>query len=42
VLDGPDTAIRIVDMWIGTAMREARYIRRLLKIRRLEERFARD
>ena len=42
LLDGPDAAIRIVDTWIGTAMREARYIRRLLKIRRLEERFARD
>ena len=42
LLDGPDAAIRIVDMWLGTAMREARYIRRLLKIRRLEDRFARD
>jgi ribose 5-phosphate isomerase B len=41
-LDGPDAAIRIVDVWMGTAMREARYIRRLLKIRRLEDRFARD
>lgn len=30
-------ALRIVDTWIGTAMREARYIRRLLKIRRLEQ-----
>lgn len=39
LLDGPDAAIRIVDTWLGTAMREARYIRRLLKIRRLEERF---
>jgi len=37
LLSGPDTAIRIVDVWLGTAMREARYIRRLLKIRRLEE-----
>jgi ribose 5-phosphate isomerase B len=35
---GPDAAIRIVDRWLGTAMREARYIRRLLKIRSLEER----
>jgi ribose 5-phosphate isomerase B len=37
----PDTvaAIRIVETWLGTPMREARYIRRLLKIRRLEERF---
>ena len=35
----PDTAtaIRIVDVWLGTPMREARYIRRLLKIRRLEQ-----
>ena len=32
----PD-AIRIVDTWTATAMREARYIRRLLKIRRLEQ-----
>jgi ribose 5-phosphate isomerase B len=36
---GPEEAIRIVDMWLATPMREARYIRRLLKIRRLEERF---
>ena len=37
----PDTAtaLAIVDVWIGTPMREARYIRRLLKIRRLEENF---
>lgn len=35
----PDAAaaLRIVDTWTGTAMREARYIRRLLKIRRLEQ-----
>ncbi len=39
LLPGPDAAIRIVDTWLGTPMREARYIRRLLKIRRLEERF---
>jgi len=39
LLTGPDAAIRIVDMWIGTPMREARYIRRLLKVRRLEENF---
>lgn len=39
LIDGVDTAIRIVDTWIGTPMREARYIRRLLKIRRMEERF---
>lgn len=39
LLDGPEAAISIVDTWIGTPMREARYIRRLLKIRRMEERF---
>jgi ribose 5-phosphate isomerase B len=39
LLPGPDAAIRIVDMWLGTPMSEARYIRRLLKIRRLEENF---
>ena len=32
-------AIRLVDIWLGTAMTEARYIRRLLKIRRLEDSF---
>jgi ribose 5-phosphate isomerase B len=37
LLSGADAAIRIVDTWMGTAMREARYIRRLLKVRRLEE-----
>jgi ribose 5-phosphate isomerase B len=37
LLAGPDVAIRILDVWIGTPMREARYIRRLLKIRRLEQ-----
>jgi ribose 5-phosphate isomerase B len=37
LLDGPDAAIRIADVWIGTAMKEPRYIRRLLKIRQLEE-----
>jgi ribose 5-phosphate isomerase B len=33
-----DAAQRIVDIWLSTPMREARYIRRLLKIRRLEDR----
>ena len=33
------TAIRLVDIWLGTAMTEARYIRRLMKIRRMEESF---
>ena len=30
-------AAEIVDTWLATPMREARYIRRLLKIRRIEE-----
>jgi ribose 5-phosphate isomerase B len=34
---GLEPALRIVDTWVGTAMREARYIRRLLKVRRLEQ-----
>ena len=35
----PETAaaLRIVEVWLGTAMREARYIRRLIKVRQLEE-----
>jgi hypothetical protein len=37
-LDAP-AAIRIVEVWLGTPMKEARYIRRLLKIRRLEDAF---
>ncbi|HJR59510.1 MAG TPA: ribose 5-phosphate isomerase B [Vicinamibacterales bacterium] len=37
LLPGIDAALRIVDTWTGTAMREARYIRRLLKVRRLEQ-----
>ena len=37
LLSSHEAAIRIVDVWLGTAMREARYIRRLLKIRRLEQ-----
>jgi ribose 5-phosphate isomerase B len=32
-------AIRIVDVWLGTPMREPRYIRRLAKIKRLEDSF---
>ncbi|HYT67744.1 MAG TPA: RpiB/LacA/LacB family sugar-phosphate isomerase [Vicinamibacterales bacterium] len=32
-----DAALRFVDIWIATPMTEARYIRRLLKIRRLED-----
>ena len=42
LLDGPAAAIQIVDVWMGTAMQEARYIRRLLKIRRLEQDFDKD
>jgi ribose 5-phosphate isomerase B len=34
-------ALRIVDVWLATPMREARYIRRLVKIRRLEDEFTR-
>jgi len=34
-----DEARQIVDAWLSTPMREARYIRRLLKIRRMEEKF---
>jgi ribose 5-phosphate isomerase B len=37
LLPGPDAAIRIVNVWLGTPMKEPRYIRRLLKIKRLEE-----
>ena len=32
-------AKEIVDVWLSTPMSEARYVRRLLKVRRLEERF---
>jgi ribose 5-phosphate isomerase B len=35
----PDAAVRLVDVWLDTPMTEARYIRRLLKVRRLEDRF---
>jgi ribose 5-phosphate isomerase B len=41
LLSGHDAAIRIVETWLSTPMREARYIRRLIKVRRLEDRFAR-
>jgi ribose 5-phosphate isomerase B len=39
LLAGTDVAIRLVDVWLATPMSEARYIRRLLKVRRLEESF---
>jgi ribose 5-phosphate isomerase B len=38
LLAGPESAVRILDVWMSTPMKEARYIRRLLKIRRLEQR----
>lgn len=41
LLAGTDAAIRIVDTWLQTSMREARYIRRLRKVRLLEDRFGR-
>lgn len=41
LLPGPDAAVRIVDTWLGTPMREVRYIRRLRKVRLLEDRFGR-
>ena len=41
LLSGPD-AVRIVDVWLGTAMVEERYIRRLAKIKALEDRAARE
>ena len=34
----PDEAVTIVDTFVTTPMREARYIRRLAKIRDLEDR----
>src|SRR3954452_1164646 len=34
-----DAAIRMVEIWLGTPMKEPRYIRRLMKIRRLEDSF---
>jgi ribose 5-phosphate isomerase B len=34
-----DAALRIIDVWLTTPMTEPRYIRRLLKVRRLEESF---
>src|SRR6476469_7925313 len=34
-----EAALRIIDVWLATPMTEARYIRRLAKVRRLEESF---
>ncbi|MEO6237708.1 MAG: RpiB/LacA/LacB family sugar-phosphate isomerase [Vicinamibacterales bacterium] len=39
LLPGPDAAINLVDTWLATPMTEARYIRRLLKVKRLEDSF---
>ena len=38
----PAAALAIVDTWLGTPMREPRYIGRLAKIRHIEERAARE
>jgi ribose 5-phosphate isomerase B len=38
----PAEALAIVEVWLGTPMREPRYIRRLAKIRQLEDRAARE
>jgi ribose 5-phosphate isomerase B len=42
LLAGDEAAIRIVDVWLSTPMREPRYIRRLAKIKQLEERARRE
>jgi ribose 5-phosphate isomerase B len=42
LLAGDEAAIRIVEVWLSTPMREPRYIRRLAKIRQLEEKAARE
>ena len=34
-----DVAIRLVDIWLATPMTEPRYIRRLVKVKRLEDSF---
>lgn len=39
LLPDAGAALRIVDVWLSTPMKEPRYIRRLLKIRRMEESF---
>jgi len=35
----PDKAIRLVEIWLATPMTEPRYIRRLVKVKRLEDSF---
>jgi ribose 5-phosphate isomerase B len=42
LLPDAGTALRIIDVWLATPMREPRYIRRLAKIRYLEERANRE
>ena len=42
LLAGDEAAIRIVEVWLSTPMREPRYIRRLAKIKQLEERAGRE
>jgi ribose 5-phosphate isomerase B len=42
LLPDADAAIRIVLVWLGTPMREERYIRRLAKIKALEDRAGRE
>jgi ribose 5-phosphate isomerase B len=42
LLPAIDAAMGVVEVFLGTPMREPRYIRRLAKIRRLEERFGSD
>jgi ribose 5-phosphate isomerase B len=37
----PEAAFAIVDLWLATPMTEPRYIRRLAKVRRVEERYGR-
>src|SRR5436190_8814363 len=39
LLPDNQTAIRLVAIWLGSAMTEARCVRRLMKIRRMEESF---
>jgi ribose 5-phosphate isomerase B len=39
LLPDATAALRIIDVWLGTPMKEPRYIRRLLKIRRMEDSF---
>jgi ribose 5-phosphate isomerase B len=42
LLPSADAALRIVDVWLATPMREERYIRRLARIKALEDRAGRE